>query len=169
MKRLADFKPLEKVSLPDIGGLSCSGLILVVGPNSSGKSQFLQDIFRRLVGEARSLVVATDVRIRKPEYKPFIECLEAEGCFETFVDDGGNSQWRHRTVFGTGAPISQIPPNQAETWYNAHRPVDEPSVRRRSEFLNYFGRILVTALFLERRLSSLNQVGVIDFLHQPPQ
>jgi hypothetical protein len=35
--------------------------------------------------------------------------------------------------------------------------------------LNYFGRILVTALFLERRLGSLNQVGVIDFLNQPPQ
>src|SRR5262249_26851859 len=41
--------------------------------------------------------------------------------------------------------------------------------RRRTEFLNHFGRWLVTALFLERRLSSLNQVGVIDFQNQPPQ
>ena len=53
-----DFKPLDRVALPDIGDIRCSGLIVVVGPNSSGKSQLLQDIYLRLSGEPRALVVA---------------------------------------------------------------------------------------------------------------
>ena len=171
MDQLSDFKPLERVSLPDIGDLRCSGLILVVGPNSSGKSQLLQDIYLRISGEPRALVVATDVQVNKPqEYEPFARWLEDKGYFETFVDENGSSQWRPRTVYlGTGQAINQIQPNQAQNWYSAYVPTSDPSVRRRSEFLNYFGRLLVTALFLERRLTSLNQVGAIDFQTQSPQ
>lgn len=171
MDQLSDFKPLDGVALPDIGDLQCSGLILVVGPNSSGKSQLLQDIYQRLSGEPRGLVVATDVRVNKPqEFEPFARWLESQGYFETFVDDNGVSQWRPRTIYlGSGQAINQIQPNQAQVWHNSYMPTSDPSVRRRSEFLNYFGRLLVTALFLERRLTSLNQVGVIDFQNQPPQ
>jgi len=94
MEQLSDFKPLERVALPDNGELRCSGLILVVGPNSSGKSQFLQDLYLRLCGQPRALVVATNIRIRKPEnYDSFIQCLESEGYFETITDDNGNQQW----------------------------------------------------------------------------
>ncbi|MGA2380083.1 MAG: hypothetical protein ABSG85_12330 [Spirochaetia bacterium] len=35
-------------------------------------------------------------------------------------------------------------------------------MKQKSEFLNYFGKQLATALFLGRKLSSLDQVGVID-------
>ena len=31
MKRLSDFKPLRRVTLPGLGDLECSGLIVVVG------------------------------------------------------------------------------------------------------------------------------------------
>jgi hypothetical protein len=41
MEKLTDFKPLARVSLPGLGALQCSGLVVLVGPNSSGKSQFL--------------------------------------------------------------------------------------------------------------------------------
>lgn len=168
MDQATDFKPLERVTLPGIGELRSSGLILVVGPNSSGKSQFLQDLYLRLSGEPRTLVVATDVRLRKPEYAPFVRWLESEGYFETIVDDNGNQQWRPlRTYLGSGQAVSQIQPNQAQSWHNSY--VADSPVKRRSEFLNYFGRWLVTARFLERRLTSLNQVGVIDFHTQSPQ
>ena len=122
----------------------------------------------RLSGEPRNLVVATDVRVRKPEYVPFVEWLESEGYFETIVDDNGNKQWRPlRTYLGSAQAVSQIQPNQAQSWHNSYAP--ESGLIRRSEFLNYFGRWLVTGLFLERRLTSLNQVGVIDFQTQSPQ
>jgi AAA domain, putative AbiEii toxin, Type IV TA system len=171
MEHLSDFKPLEQVALPEIGDLRCSGLILVVGPNSSGKSQFLQDLYLRLCGQPRALVVSTDIRIRKPEnYDSFIQCLESEGYFETIIDDSGNHQWIPRTTFlGSGQPVNPLQRSQAQSWHSSYVPTTDPKERRPSEYLNYFGRLLVTALFLERRLVALNQVGLIDFQNQPPQ
>lgn len=171
MDKLLDFKPLEKVTLPDLGDLQCSGLILVVGPNSSGKSQLLQDIYKRLTGQVRTLVVATHISLTKPpDYGQFAKNLEAAGYFETVFDDDGNAQWRPRTTYlGTGQAVNQIAPNQAQNWHNAYVPFSESSTRRRIEFLNYFGGLFVTALFLERRLTSLNQAPIIDFEIQPPQ
>jgi Overcoming lysogenization defect protein-like, TOPRIM domain/AAA domain, putative AbiEii toxin, Type IV TA system len=170
VEHLSDFKPLQQVKLPGIGDLRCSGLILIVGPNSSGKSQFLQDLSLRLSGAPRSLVVASEVRISKPEYAPFIRCLESEGYLEQFFDDNGTMHFLPRTTYlGTGQAAGLVQPNQAEQWYKAYVPIEELRGKRSNEFLNYFGRFLFTALFLERRLTSLNQVGVIDFQRQPPQ
>lgn len=169
MKKLSDFKPLRRVSLPGIGDLNCAGLVLIVGPNSAGKSQFLKDIFHRLSGEARTLVVADEIEISKPDYEPFIRCLENEGYFETKQDANGQPQWRPRkTYLGTGQAIGQIQPQQAQNFYKEYASTDNNS-RHANAFLNYFGKLLVTALFLDRRLTSLNQVNVIDFQEQPPQ
>ena len=37
MDRVADFKPIGRLSLPGLGELSCTGLTVVIGPNSSGR------------------------------------------------------------------------------------------------------------------------------------
>src|SRR5438876_786678 len=79
MKQLSDFKPFQRVVLPGLGDLDCAGLILIVGPNYSGNTQLLQDLYRRLCGDPRNLVVATNVELRMPEQlEPFLECLEQE-------------------------------------------------------------------------------------------
>jgi hypothetical protein len=164
------FKPLERVVLPELGDLNCSGLVLIVGPNSAGKSQLLQDIYQRICGEPRALVVASDIRVHKPEYQPFMTYLEKEGYFETVVDENGNAQWKPlKTYAGSGQVVNQIAPQQAQSWHTSDGPAPDPQVRRKSEFLNYFGRLMVTGLFLERRLTALQQVGLIDFQTQPPQ
>lgn len=169
MKHLSDFKPLKKVSLPGVGALECSGLTLIVGPNSSGKSQFLQDLFLRLSGEARTLVVATDIEVDKPEFDPFLAALESEGYVETFEDENGTKQLRPKTMYvGSGQAISQIQHSQAQTWHQSYSPTVGSVVKHRNEFLNHFGRLLVSGLFLARRLNSLDQVGLIDFQNQPP-
>lgn len=170
MKQLSDFKPLRRVVLPGLGDLTCSGLTVLVGPNSSGKSQLLQDIYRRLAGEPRRLVVAQEIEIEKPPYEPFMKCLEDEGYFTTVVDDAGNKQLRPQTMYlGIGQAVNQIQPHQAQTWYSSFSPEAPESTRRQSDFLNYFGRLLVTALFLDRRLTSLAATGIIDFDQQAPQ
>lgn len=170
MNRLSDFKPLGRVLLPDLGELQCSGLVVLVGPNSSGKSQLLQDVYRRLAGEPRRLVVAEEVRIEKPPYDPFMKCLEEEGYFSTTEDDAGTKQLKPHTMYlGMGQAVGAIQPNQAQQWHNAFAPEAAQFPRRSSEFLNYFGRLLVTALFLDRRLTSLSSTGVIDFVSQAPQ
>ena len=170
LKKLNDFKPLRRVILPGLGDLSCSGLVVLVGPNSSGKSQLLQDIYKRIAGEARQLVVATEIQLEKPELAPFLRCLEAEGYFSTVEDESGAPRLQPRTMYlGTGQPLSQIQPHQAQQWYGSFAPETHQFSRRTSEFLNYFGRLMVTALFLERRLTSLSSAGIIDFSTQPPQ
>lgn len=170
MERITDFKPLERLTLPDLGDLKCSGLIVLVGPNSSGKSQLLQDVYRRIAGEPRKLVVAQDISILKPPLQPFLDCLEREGYFLKLTDDQGRPRLMPQTIYlGTGGALGEIQYEQAAQWYNTYSPESPNHHRRQSEFLGYFGRLMVTGLFLERRLSTLTQAGVIDFLNQPPQ
>ena len=170
MQRLSDFKPLRRVGLPGLGDLECSGLIVLVGPNSSGKSQLLQDIYRCIAGEPRNLVVAASVQIDKPPLEPFLKCLEDEGYFSSFEDEAGNKQIRPQTMYlGSGQALGQYQPQQAQQWHESFVPETPNFNRRPSEFLNYFGRLLVTALFLDRRLTSLNPTGLIDFENLPPQ
>lgn len=164
-------KPLEVLELPNIGEVKCEGLIVVVGANSSGKSQLLQDIYQRLCGEPRALVVATKVQTQKPaKYEQMQLYLEEEGYFETVIDENGTEQRIAKTTYlGQGGGIGQIQPSQGESWLGAYEPVSDRLTKRRSEFLNYFGRLFVTALFLDRRLGAMTSVSVMDFETQAPQ
>jgi len=169
MDSLTDYRPLERVSLPGLGDIECSGLILVVGANSSGKSQLLQDLYQRICGEPRHLVVATEIGIRGVEYESFMGYLKTEGYFETVEDESGSQQWRPlKTYVGSGQSVQQIQPRQAQEWHSTDQS-HAGNPRRKSEWLNYFGRLLVTGLFLDRRLTGLSQVGMIDFHLTPPQ
>ena len=68
MDKLTDFKPIKELALPGLGTLQCAGLIVIVGPNSSGKSQLLQDIKEKISGEPRELVVAEKLEIEVPDH-----------------------------------------------------------------------------------------------------
>lgn len=164
-------RPLEVLELPGIGEVRCEGLIVIVGPNSSGRSQLLQDIYQRLCGEPRALVVATKIQTQQlSDYTQLRRYLEEEGYFETTFDDNGAEQWMPKTTYlGQGTGINQIPPSQGQHWLGSYNPSLDRGTKRRSEFLNYFGRLFVTALFLDRRLAAMNSVGVMDFENQPPQ
>jgi len=167
MKKISDFKPLERLVLPELGDLDCSGLILIVGPNSSGKTQLLRDLYYRTKGEPRTFIVAREIKLRKPELIPFLESLEEEGYITRVVDPNGLKQFRPMTTFvGTGELAPLIQENHAHDWYNAY--IDS-NVNSQRSWLSQFGRFVVTALFLDRRLTSVNDVGLTDFLTQPPQ
>jgi hypothetical protein len=117
MNRLTDFKPLAEVTLPGVGQIPCSGLTLVVGPNSSGKTHFLTDLYSRLCGEPRNLVVASDVRINKPEYAPLMQCLVSEGFIRRYVNPDNNEEQiiPSTTYAGTGTAFQTIQSQQAKT------------------------------------------------------
>ncbi len=166
--KLNDFKPLKRVVIPGLGELDCSGLTVIVGSNSSGKTQLLRDIKARVAGEIRDLVVATDIEIEAPELQPFISCLKAEGHISSFFDDNDQEQYIPQTpLLGMGQPGQNIQSNQAEQWNTTFR---QPSRgKRRNELLNWYSPFLVSALFLENRLTALKSVNNIDYQQQPPQ
>ena len=78
---LTDFKPLGKITLSGVDDLRCTGLTLIVGPNSSGKTQLLKDIGGRLSGEPRHLVVAQAIELDPLDVDELIKALVEEGYF----------------------------------------------------------------------------------------
>lgn len=168
MEKLIDFKPLKRVVLPGLGELNCAGLTVIVGPNSSGKTQLLRDIKERVVGEVRDLVVATELEVEVPELEPFIQCLKAEGFINSIFDDNDQEQYVPSTPFlGMGQPAQNIQSAQATQW---HTTAVQPSKRKRkNEFFNWWAPFLVSALFLENRLTAMNTVANIDYETQTPQ
>ena len=63
--------PVLAIDLPGVSDLKLKGLIVVVGPNSSGKTQLLHDINEAVCGKLRKLVVASAITFRPPP--PFEE------------------------------------------------------------------------------------------------
>ncbi len=168
MEKLSDFKPLKRVVLPGLGELNCAGLTVFVGPNSSGKTQLLRDIKGKVAGEARDLVVATELEVEVPELDPFIKCLKAEGYIYSIFDDNDQEQYVPSTPFlGMGQPAQNIQPAQAMQWHSTA--VQSSKRKRRNEFFSWWAPFLVSALFLENRLTAMKSVGNIDYETQPPQ
>lgn len=171
MPSIVEFAPLETLDLPGIGPVDCSGLTLIVGPNSSGKSQLLRDIHHRVSGEPRKLVVASEVRVKRLPYEPLMTALAEAGYIYQYEDDAGAPQIRPMTTYvGTGQHAQQVQLNQLQSWHQTHNASDTTKRKqRKDEYLGYFGRFLVTALFLDQRLTALNQASMIDFVNSPPQ
>lgn len=167
MAKLTDFKPIKRLVLPELGVLRCSGLLVIVGPNSSGKTQLLRDIRERISGEPRDLVVATELEVEAPDLLPFLKCLKAEGYIYSTWDDSDQEQFIPMTTFvGTGQGAQNVGSQQLEDWQE--RSKQAASRRRRDEYFGWFSKFLVTVLFLENRLTSLTTVNTIDFETQAP-
>ena len=64
---LDSFNPLKSISVPNVGPVEPRGLVVVIGPNSSGKTQLLRDIQAQIHGEPRKLVVCEQVETVRPE------------------------------------------------------------------------------------------------------
>jgi hypothetical protein len=164
MKRLSDFKPLRLVELPDIGQIPGLGLTLIVGPNSAGKTRLLNDLNSRLCGEPRAPVVASRIDLNKPEYQSLIDCLVNEGYIRIFPAPDGREQLVVRTPYlGTHEVQPLVDMTQVHGWYTAWPTWEGTSSDRQIEFLSHIGRLQVTKLSLERRLTNLGTVGIINF------
>ena len=172
MRMLTDFKPLRKVTLSGLGDLRCTGLTLIVGPNSSGKTQLLTDVGQRLSGAPRRLVVAQAIELDQLDVDDLIKALVGAGYFAEPRKYERDVQLRPLTTFwGTGQvfqPDTTI--GQARDWHREYLQKDESQLSAAIDpFLDRFGKMLVSQLFLGRRLISMNAVGTQDLLLQPVQ
>ena len=63
---LSDYNPLKLISLPGVELANPEGIIVIVGPNSSGKTLFLRDIERFLLAGVCEHIVCKRIVVRKP-------------------------------------------------------------------------------------------------------
>ena len=85
--------PVSGVILPGIpGGLSLKGLIVVVGPNSSGKTNLLRDIHAAASRIVRDFVVAREISLRAAptQLNDYLDFFKQTGDIELLAQPSDN-------------------------------------------------------------------------------
>ena len=109
MTTLLDFNPLKSLAVPNVGRIEPRGLIVIVGPNSSGKTQMLKDIQQCLFGMPRKLVVCDAIELDKPpDLDVFLNVLAEEGLTRITRTGPFAIPCRYPDAFPGGANAKQL-------------------------------------------------------------
>src|SRR5438105_8527890 len=161
------YNPLESIELPDLGVVPATGLIVVVGPNSSGKTLLLRDVIQLVRGAPEKSIVCKSLRLRPPDSaQAFLTELVNLG-YATVAGDTINFQSH---LHGSGGQSSV---NLKQTDY-------ETAVRNFTDaikfgrpphlsFLGTFGVALYTDLTLGHRLQTITEKDLFDTAGARPQ
>jgi hypothetical protein len=152
----SDYNPIESVTLPKIGAFKPRGLIVVVGPNSCGKTQFLRDVDHAINGEPRNLVVCKAVTRSLPvDIDEFMEHLIEQGYCRRIKDEMNDGLQHITPQFGIGPGHGSVMrPEAIRQLYEQAKPLlTSTSEMPEIIFFRLFRHCLSTALYLERRLS----------------
>jgi AAA15 family ATPase/GTPase len=169
MQKLIDYKPLKKLSISGVENIECSGLIVIVGPNSSGKSQLLQDIYQKLCGVPREPIVAEKIEIDKPsDLNAFLKCLEKDGYINIKIENGVQTV-KSKLINTLTGQYNEIQIKQVENWYANFE--NEMVNISSNGFMNYFGRLIFPDPSINNRTNSpvITTTNNMDFELQVPQ
>jgi hypothetical protein len=162
--------PVASITVPGVGKLQAGGLVVIVGPNSSGKTQLLRDIHSRVLGQPRELIVCDSIELRKPNtFDKFVQSLIDRGAMK--ITGKGDAARLEGAVphFGIGGSVpAEISMADARGWYDSFPWTSDARVAVTGRFLEYFGPMLSTVLFLENRLTATNPTGNFDYVGQKP-
>jgi hypothetical protein len=166
MIQSAVFNPLKSIAVQNIGSMEPRGLTVVIGPNSSGKTQMLKDLQARLTGQARKLVVCEKIDLqRPPALEPLIEKLCSIGHMRRKVDEY-NQPILETLMPGFGHHFQgnwTLPVAEVQGYFNS---TPDPDLNQTDRFLDLFGRSFLSSLFLDRRLAVTNTVDNFDYERQ---
>jgi ABC-type polar amino acid transport system ATPase subunit len=100
------YQPLQTVTVPAASVIP-QGLVLVVGPNSSGKTQFLQDIQALLTGQQRTPVVCTGITLHRPkDLDALVSELTEKQWLKRFRNQAGEEYIKANSpLIGIGGPV----------------------------------------------------------------
>jgi hypothetical protein len=167
------YQPLQKISVPS-AEIVPRGLVLVVGPNSSGKTQFLKDIQALMTGQQRSLVVCVGITFQRPkDLDALVDELTEKQWLKRFRTPDGNDWIKaNAPLIGIGGSV----PSSRDTHMPDMRSMvngitDAPLIvhdNTTARFFTALGHAFVTALFLDRRLNMCNEAQNFDYETAPP-
>jgi hypothetical protein len=169
MNTVVDFNPLASVAIPNVGFVNPRGLIVVIGPNSSGKTQMLKDIEARLLGIPRKSIVCDAIEITRPHtLEPFLDSLYAAGHIKRRTDPNNNIYIDSMTPHLGALRQShwKSSENQLVQYFRDRQPTD--AAEQVDQFMEHFGRFFVSSLFLNRRLVLTDTVPQFDDETDPP-
>lgn len=162
------FNPLTSIAVPNAGSMVPRGLIVIIGPNSSGKTQMLKDLQARLLGQSRKLVVCEKIDLeRPPALDPLIDTLCLKRQIRKKVDSH-NRPVIESLMPGLGHNLQgnwTLQLSQVENFFNTK---PDPARNEADRFLEHFGRSFLSSLFLDRRLAVTNTVDNFDYENEGP-
>jgi hypothetical protein len=168
--------PIQFVYLPGIN-VALKGLIVLVGPNSSGKTNLLRDIHAAASGLTRELVVANQIHFRSvPHVNEYLEFFKASGDIEEISQPGQNETYIRRghqyggsLGGGPGGTFSRTDiENSHRTFVQYVQTVQGKNIQA-DAFLQRLGLFECSALFIEQRLALTQAAANFDALNAPTE
>lgn len=160
---------IASIALPGIEDLPLHGLVVFIGPNSSGKTQLLQDLRYVMYGEDRTLVVAQSITIKD---LPPLDDHVAQLVNEKLIECRDNKIISLCQHLGRGGRASDVLHHEIR---NHHVALSKMSPLRfsnqvnRSPYFAMIGSISCSAMFLAERLLLLEACPTLDKERDRPQ
>ncbi len=161
--------PIRSVDLPGIPDLQLQGLIVIVGPNSSGKTQLLYDLNEIVCGRHRQLVVISAVEFRSaPAFDEYFNFLVQEN----IVRESSDNQFYKRSFqYGADEGAGSFHKGSLQSYYAAF--VQQTQTKAKGSipallFLRELGPLSCSALFLKNRLTLMDHCPTFDYISQGP-
>jgi hypothetical protein len=154
-------------------GLQLEGLIVVVGPNSSGKTNLLKDIHAAASGLPRDFVVAAEIGLRKAVtgVEDYINYYRETGDIEPIPPQPNTYRIRgHQIGMQTGGGTN-FGHHDIQGWFNqmaSHTSTPLNGSSRPNQFLSQIGLLECAALFLQQRLALTDSAPHFDTHQTPP-
>jgi len=157
--------------LPDAGELPMKGLTIIIGPNSSGKTQMLEDIYCALSATGRELVVCESVCRQKPDdFNEFIGELETSGVLKRRESADHGERLTPWTARAAGfKSFERTSSELLAVFHRSHLGSSTGAKVEPDEFCAAFGYAWLRRLSLTERLLLARACGSIDFGQAAPE
>jgi hypothetical protein len=169
MSILSTYNPLKTIWLPGAEITEPRGIIVVVGPNSSGKTLFLRDVEKYLLTGTQGFVVCQTLAAQRPaDYQGLIDELIAKNYLQQVP--GKPQQYQTYAPFmmqrAPHEPARQ--PFPLQTLKTAYEGFVSERSGNNPEWFGAIGIILVAPLALDSRRQVCNRVNSFDYKTQTP-
>jgi ABC-type cobalamin/Fe3+-siderophores transport system ATPase subunit len=112
---LSEYNPIKRLTLPGVELPDPSGIVVIVGPNSSGKTLFLRDIERFLLMGQTDFVVCDSLAANKPRD---VGAFVAELIDRRYIQAQHNMPGVYQSSIPFMGSVLSVRPNQVRTGFN---------------------------------------------------
>lgn len=163
---ISEYNPIGSIVVLETELSNPTGLVVIVGPNSSGKTLFLQDIERRLLTGEQNFVVCKSISVKKPaNFKTLISDMIEKNYVRSLSDSSGQY---HTFIPHMGSILSQRHPNTRREAFQIDKlrlacDKMESEDKAAQTFFSAIGQALVSPLSLDDRRKVCNKAS--SFYH----